>query len=444
MAETDAKMTHRWTLGRVLPFLMLMIVVMDFALRFVSLERLAFRPNEALRRLHVTPEGPYEPNREYHNDRTYGDLAALGNLPKRRVYRRVDFATDAFGFHNPVSRVESAPAGILLGDSFAIGAEVPEKKALSAQLTELFSERIYNAGGLLPLDLELVRRLAGQLRLQRGVLIYEFLEAHLQERPAIASAQPSWRARLAVRVLGSRGWYRLSGLISSLADSRLKLLAQRLEKEAENDRVLPNRFAGNVVQGRLRNGDWMLFSPSRIETADLADAAVSRWAEFFRRASRELDRDGLGLVVIIIPTKFTVYGPLLASPRVAPVGDIQLGQLERRLRKSEIPVVNVTPAFRAAAAELAEHHEYIYWQDDTHWNECGVSIAAAEFREQIGLQPLPGFIGTESGPVSGSELKTALPSNCGSQQTPPEISTVRSESSQQETLSNNLERGILH
>jgi len=431
-------------LGSVLSCLMLIVAAIEFTLHLVPLDLFADRPYEALGHFH-TQDGPFEGNAEYHSAHSFGDLAALGNLPKRRLYHGVDFTTDEFGFHNPASTADLRWAGILFGDSFAIGAEVPEGKTLSVQLTTLFSRPIYNAGGYLSFDVERVRQLSNRLNLHRGVFIYEFHEAHLKEPlPQSAPVQSSWRHRVALQMFGPEGLNRLRERLSSLLDLRLGLLAQKFEKTVENDALLPNSFASNVVEGRLRNGDWMLFLRSRIEPVGSPEVAIGRWADFFSWASRELRSDGLELVVIIVPDEFTVYQPLLASPRIPTHGDVLLGQLERRLRESGIPVVNVSPAFRAAAAELAEHHEYIYWQDDTHWNECGVTIAAAEFREQIGLQPLPGFIGTESRPANRSELKTALPSNCESEQTTPEITTVRSESSQRETLSNNLERRILH
>jgi hypothetical protein len=423
---------------------MLILAAMELMLRLVPLDVFVDRPYEALGHFH-TLDGPFEANGEYHNARSYGDLAALGNLPKRRLYHGVDFTTDGFGFHNPASTADLRWAGILFGDSFAIGAEVPEDKTLSVQLTTLFSRPIYNAGGYLSFDVERVRQLSNRLNLHRGVFIYEFHEAHLKDPlPESAPMQSSWQHRLALQIVGPEDLNRLRERLSSPLDLRLRLLAQKFERAVENDVVLPNSFASNVVEGRLRNGDWMLFLRSRIEPVGSPEVAIDRWTDFFSWASRELGSDGLELVVIIVPDEFTVYQPLLASPSIPTHGDVVLRQLERRLRESGIPVVNVTPAFRAAAAELAEHHEYIYWQDDTHWNECGVSIAAAEFREQIGLQRLPGVGGVESRPAGGSEMKTALPFNCESQQTTPEITTVRSESSQQETFNNNLERRTPH
>ncbi len=415
--EGDVRMTHRLRVGWLLPRLMLAVMATDVALRFVPLGMFAFRPNEALQRLHAMPEGPFEPNREYHNARSYGDLAALGNLPQRRIYRRADFSTDAFGFHNPEATAGIAPAGILLGDSFAIGAEVPEEKTLSAQLAGVFLGPIYNAGGYLPFDLEHIRKLAGRLQMRRGLLIYEFLEVHAQELPPAAAPQrPSWRRRLVLRVLGARGWYLVSGFISSLDHSRLRLLAEKFERAMQNDVVLPNSFASNVSQERLRNGDWILFISSRIEPVSSWNATAAHWTDFFCWVSREVSRDGLELVVLLVPNKSTVYGPLLDSPRVQTETESVLGELERRLRERGVPVVNASPAFREAAADMAKRHQYIYWQDDIHWNECGVSIAAAEFQAQIGSQPPPGLVSKALQPAAGVERKAALPPDCDSRQ----------------------------
>jgi len=401
-------MTPKWTLGRVLPCLMLIAVAIEVTLRVVAFNAFADRPYEALRNFH-TLDGPFEANAEYHSAHSYGDLAALGNLQERRLYHRVDFTTDSFGFHNAPSTADVPWAGILFGDSFAIGAEGPEEKSLSVQLSALFSGPIYNAGGYLPLEVDRVRELAIRLRLYRGVFLYEFHEAHLREVPPLGtSSLPSWRYRLALRMLGQMGTLRLQELRSSLSEPRISFIAQKFLRSIENDAHLPNNFAGTVIEGQLQNGDWMLFLRSRTEPVDSPEAAIDRWADFFLWLSRELDRNGLELVVIIVPDSSTGYAPLLAWPTISTTGEILLSQLEGVLRHDGVPVVNVTPVFRAAAAQLAERHQYLYWQDDTHWNGCGVTIAAAEFRAQLsGLLQLPRLRSRDS--KWGSQF------NCGSQ-----------------------------
>jgi hypothetical protein len=409
MTERDANMMSRWTLGRVLTCLMLIVAAMELTLRLVPIDVSADRPYEALGHFH-TLDGPFQPNAEFHNTRSYGDLTALGNLPKRRLYHQVDFTTDEFGFHNPSSTADLSWAGILFGDSFAIGAEVPEEKTLSAQLSTLFSGPIYNAGGYLPVGVERVHRLADRLKLRRGVFVYEFHEAHLREFPPVtASLPPTWRHKIAVRVLGSTGSLRLKEGLSSLFELRLSLIAQKYEKAIENNELLPNSFAGTVIEGRFQNGDWMLFLRSRVLPIDSPERAIKCWADFFGWLSGELGRDGLDLVVMIVPDSSTVYAPLLASPNIPTRSAVVLSQLADRLRQGGIRVVNVTPVFRAAASELLESHQYLYWRDDTHWNACGITIAVAEFQAQLSE-----YLRIVRSPSEHSNLGTRT--NCGSEE----------------------------
>jgi hypothetical protein len=253
--------------------------------------------------------------------------------------------------------------------------------------------------------------------MRRGVLIYEFLEVHAQEvPPTTVPEQPSWRRRLGLRVLGASGWYLVSGFISSLDHSRLRLLAEKFERAIQNDVVLPNGFANNVSQERLRNGDWMLFLSSRIERVSSWNATAVRWVDYFCWVSREVSRDGLELVVLLVPNKSTVYGPLLESPRVQTEREGVLEELERCLRERGISVVNASPVFRQAATEMAERHQYIYWQDDIHWNECGVTLAVEEFREQMSSQALAKFGVAAHPPAAGRAWRAALPPDCQSQE----------------------------
>src|SRR5919198_2974410 len=134
-----------WQMGYVIPRLLLVVCLVDVSLRFMSIDPLTFRAWEALTR--YRPLGAaFEPNRHYSNERTYGDGAAMGNLPELRQYRRETFTTDALGFRN-VAVPRSAPvAAILIGDSFAVGSGVSDEETLSSRLSKLSGCTVYNAG----------------------------------------------------------------------------------------------------------------------------------------------------------------------------------------------------------------------------------------------------------------------------------------------------------
>jgi hypothetical protein len=93
----------------------------------------------------------------------------------------------------------------------------------------------------------------------------------------------------------------------------------------------------------------------------------------------ELRRDNLDLLVVLVPDKYAVYGPLLEErDPLTQAKDAFLDRLETALRPTGIPVVNLLPVFRQQAGVLLDRGEYLYWRDDTHWNRIGISVAAHE------------------------------------------------------------------
>jgi hypothetical protein len=82
-------------------------------------------------------------------------------------------------------------------------------------------------------------------------------------------------------------------------------------------------------------------------------------------------------VVLLVPTKYEVYAPLLKKPPPAPAVS-RLDRLEAKLRERGVRVVNLGPVFEARAADELAHGRTLYWKDDTHWGPVGIDLAASE------------------------------------------------------------------
>src|SRR5580704_12428637 len=185
MNETSTNSPGIWSIGRLLPRLMLFFFLLDLVLRFVPLDPLTFRAWEAMLRHYPNAVGPFIPSKHYHRDNSYGGVAGIGNLPVLRRYHSVDFTTDAYGFPNPPALAQGNPTGIVMGDSFSVGSELPEDQSLSAELTRRFGAYFYNAGAPQPLRLRSLQAVARRLNLHHGLVIFEFLESRgLQDPPA--------------------------------------------------------------------------------------------------------------------------------------------------------------------------------------------------------------------------------------------------------------------
>jgi len=366
-----------WRLGYVIPRLLAVVCLVDIGLRFMSIDPFTFRAWEALLR-DRPPGAAFEPNRRYYNARSYGDLAALGNFPELRQYRPEQFTTDALGFRNAPEILDEEVGAILAGDSFAVGSGVSDDETLSSRLGALMGCPVYNAGSdagrVVPDE---ILALARRLHLRRRLVIRLYTEG--ASVPALPTRREMLTSRLVdrtpaeVRALAGR----LRGLITV---SPLRSLSGRAWKAVDDGRILPNRYAANVVRATLYNGDTMLFQAAQVTSFyRRPDLSLDYW----KWLRDDLEQAGVDLVVVLVPGKYAVYRPFLVRqpPAGRGAGDY-LDRLERALQVMGVPVLNLAPFLKAEVARHLERGEYLYWLDDIHWNARGIALAAAAIREQ--------------------------------------------------------------
>lgn len=379
-------------LGRTIPTLLVLAFFLDMLLRPLPLDSLTFRAWEAAAR-YRGPGGPFEPNKSYRNEKAYGDLAAMANLSAFREYRSEFFSTDKFGFRNSPASSKSW-GSIIVGDSFAGGAGLSDHETYSAALARILGQGVYNAGATSP-SLAVVDEVASRENIETGFLFYQHLErssipsdqmVKISPRTHYVSMDPSNRRRL----------YRLIGFAKGLLTSPLQVGIQRSIKELHNDIVFPNIYASSVVQKNLRNGEKILFLPDDVAPHHISiERAIAYWKPYSEGAKSL----GLKLVVVLIPTKYSVYAPLLSPPEQA---ETNLPEVSRALRTAGIEVVDLSSTFQIKAAELLEEDQYLYWLDDTHWNPKGTEVAAKTTWEVLESKPQQ---------AAPSPSKEARPSN---------------------------------
>ncbi len=367
---------RRASLGRVLPVIVLFFALADAGTRLLPLDLFSFRAWEAL----VTerpPTGPFAASRRYDNPRSFGDLASLGRRMELRRPHRERFSTDAYGYRNATS-VDQADV-VVIGDSFAVGSGSSDDDTLSAQLEALTGKRVYNAAGPTALHVPDVLAVAARLGMTRGTVVYEFMERARFPDPETLD-RPIYRPTLTPERSFEDG---ARARMRDLEVSRLEIVLARELGAALEPGV---RADMPVLLRTLRGGEPMLFLETDVamfvdpeRRAPQPPALVEGWVRF----ARELDDNGLRLVVLLVPTKYAVYEPLLAEPKPTPPGVALVDQIEALLRVAGVPVVNVTPALQQAAAAGLEHGQLVYWSDDSHWNAAGIRVAASSLASLV-------------------------------------------------------------
>jgi hypothetical protein len=356
------------------------MALLNLALSFKSLDWLAFRTWESAVSAHCPSSiGPFEPGSVYRKERAYGDLANMGNMADLRQYRSEEFTVDRYGFRNPPSVQNSQPVGFVVGDSFTAGAGNSDRDTLPEQLSRNAGAFFYNAGTITG-DLANAEVVASTLHLAQGTVVYELLERTARKGPSFVEAE---------RQICTDGGFAGSGPIGRSAalflsdHSPAVLLSRRLVKVAENDSLLPNPYRRYVARGRLRNGQELLFFPDDLRSLTNEQQLTLEWRWYFVDLRRRMAARNLKLVVLLVPNKYTVYGPLLKERPGDQGGARFLSALEGALLEGGVATVNLTERFQISAAESLASNEYLYWRDDTHWSPSGIKQAAEILWSQI-------------------------------------------------------------
>jgi hypothetical protein len=165
-----------------------------------------------------------------------------------------------------------------------------------------------------------------------------------------------------------------------------EIISQRAVKLAENDVLLPNPFAKDVIRRTLRNGDEMLFAPADLDAFGHVDQLSSAWLSYLTKFASQVADRKLRMVVLLVPNKYTVYGSLVSGAPAPREGERLLDAIEAELNAAGMPVVNITSTFQRVASESLMQRDYLYWRDDMHWNARGINLAAEELTKRMPRQ----------------------------------------------------------
>jgi hypothetical protein len=360
--------------GYLLPRVLLLWALLDLMLRFAPPEWYTFRTSEFAMVTGRHDMGPFRTNLVYKNSHAYGDLASMGNCLDCRRYRPMNIRTDERGFVNPPS--SGAYDAILMGDSFGLGAEQAEDANLASRISQFTGLSIYNAcAPMRAISREDLMVLIDQLDMTHGTVFFELMDRSLGE--AGPPPKPPERERL--------DRWSDNAKYSALAN-----ISRDIVGRLYDGRLMPNPYATNIARKLLPDGQTILFFPEDTQRAEPDRARW--WAKYLNVLNKELSQRNFQLIVILVPSKYTVYQPLIKDAVKTDKGEA-LNELQSELK--DVPVVNTTAALQqAAAAELA-HGNLLYWRDDTHWNAEGVRVAV----EQLQAQYAAGFPTTPAAAV---------------------------------------------
>lgn len=302
---------------------------------------------------------------------------------------------DAEGFRNAPVPPDVVPSIVVVGDSFMASGE-PMTNMFALRLSALADRPVCNRAvfGVGPfisfvnfVDSDRFKTNPPRMLIwgfvEREIIRHGFsslcYQLDIREKGVVPPEHLQLRAR-AEKKKWLFSWRELSStrLKKSLPDtSAFAQYAQKIWNQLRY--VLFRELPPEVVvsTGDVQGRRLLLYAPAvRINLGDPSERNPEEITWAIGVARDFLAKRGIQLVVVMIPDKETVYQELippgLLGGRELPPSCLDV--LEPRLHSIGVPVVNLLPAFRAAAAG----GELLYWPDDTHWNERGIRLAAEQ------------------------------------------------------------------
>ena len=374
----------RWRLGRLAPAVLVAWLVVDVGLRAMPVERLGVSPIVAAQRF-AGRRAPFRANVSIHVPAgSPGENAVRGNLPPTERRPPLQFSTDALGYRrNPEVPVEAVIDLLFLGgDSFIYGANLSDEETLPAAFTRASGLLSYNGGRphLIPTSLAdldwLLSRFSSMPK--RAVLVH--LEQHRRRLPKLGlDSGVGVIADLKYARYVASGWWDAAPLSNA---------TRRLFRHLADDKILPNTYGQDILAYTLPDGRPMLFRGSETfpSRRPQTGAEIRGTAQYIVQWVRTLEARGLETHVLLLPTRFTVYGPWLELGELR-AGVLQAVQdfhaLEAALRDRNVSTTNGLHVFQATAERDLRTGELPFYREDNHWTPEGVERIARALADSL-------------------------------------------------------------
>ena len=161
---------------------------------------------------------------------------------------------------------------------------------------------------------------------------------------------------------------RSTGALEKQLDQKLPI-RPALISTANSVRYLLTGSGGEQV--RVGKDGWLFLTEElRYDSGGAAHLAAR--AQMLGAAARSLDKQGVKLVIVLVPDKARVYASKLASGHYPAYNDARYSNSLNAFQSQGVTVVDLLKPLAHAAAS-----QEVYYRTDTHWNQFGAQVAAA-------------------------------------------------------------------
>ncbi len=322
----------------------------------------------------------------------FGDIYVLdGGLNNKRELikenRIQKFTTDKYGLRN--NKYDIGEADILLvGDSFISALGTSQEFTPANILSEISNKKVATLSwsGVSPKDYEklIIKHLD---RIKNNAKIYIFyFEGNDFKSLSISKTNPVDEDYIIWRGYKIKKWKaKVRFSYERLERNKDKFLLKIIDEKnyfLRNIRSKSHLFVRNVLSSWTGTG-------SPIKYIKLNDKFVGFYYNDQLDKNEKFntyiikDKNILEKVdkIFFIPTKMSVYSNILNLKKS---NQSKFNFLRNEYSKLDINVYNLTDIMQDEATKYLKKDEFLFWRDDTHWNQNGILVAMKYIKDIIG------------------------------------------------------------
>lgn len=362
-------------------FLILMILIINFTFGKNEKYGYFYRADEKFR----TKKNIYEKNVYEEIFMPHGDLYVLdGGLNKKRNLikepRQQIFITDSHGFRNNLSKIEDADI-ILLGDSFIVGNGTTQEHIPANILSRISNKKIASIayGRTKPSDYEIMLNKYLDI-IKNDAKIYVFyFEGNDFEKKHKKVSQKEINISNKINHI----YFKLNETNQRIERAKDKFLLKSLSEK--------NYFLRNI-RAKSHTINRIIFSKLYKDVSPVKYFKIGKKVTgFYYYESTPEDNDYFTYIfkdkkvlnringIFYLPAKFNVYSNYLNLE----IKNNKFKFLNDSYLELNIPVYDLSKIMKLEAKKYLKKDKYLYWRDDTHWNQHGIFVAMSYINKII-------------------------------------------------------------
>ncbi len=349
------------------------VAAIDLAARMFYDRHILVRPTPIFKNTWTVNErlARYDENVSF-SGKIIGDLAAM-NYENHGVERNVTFITDDNGFRNSPEALQRNNNVILAGDSFGAGGGASQEDMLCSLLNKDINYKCYNIsiGGFGPWQefMTLKYEYKNIPKTDNAIILWLLFTGNDLDDDYDPNFEDSQNGLIYRCLIKTFTYFNRSPV------RRIFLHFIRGNRHKSNSNVVARNHAGKTI---------LFYKPYMVNTNRTLNQVrkhrnYNRFINTLNKMTEFCKKNKLTIAVVLVPAKEEIYKWLIEG-KEAWSTHYKPSALSEAIRQvmnhKDFYFLDLKPVFLKKSRELyQEQKKYLYWNDDTHWNDYGQKAA---------------------------------------------------------------------